>query len=291
MRNRNLHPEIQTIDCVDSLNKLAGQPTLNTFACILEHPVFIFPNECEGIFPSFYTVFFNTVEDDGCNCCEKCDFRELSLSFHVPGERIERTEYADCVRVLAFHKELFIGSHLEKTSFRFFLYNEKESLYISQREKSILWNLLEHMQTELHRGIDLHSRQLMTSYIRLFLEYCSRFYQRQFYLRSDLNKVTISRFDFWLNRYIRTMLPAGKHLPSPKKMAEMQGYSLTYFSDMMQMETGETLNGHIQSILIDTARQWLANKEEGVEEIADELGFRDLGRFNRLFKALTGCTP
>lgn len=284
-----------TVGTVDELNKLAGkQATLHTLVCVLDYPAFSLPEGYSCIKTDFYTVTFLKIKEEcssrGFKCC---DFRELSLAFRVPGETIEAGSNCPLVRIVAFHPDLFpgMGRGGRKPEHSFFHYAENEALHISLREKRTLWSLLDNLRGELDYGTDLYSRQLLAAHINLFLDYCSRFYRRQFYLRADLDKTLISGFNRWLDKYILSELPAKRKLPAPDEMAAMLGMSLPYFTDMIQIETGRTLQEHIRIRLIEVAKQRILNKEDFPGDIAAELGFSSLQSFNHMFRKLTGYTP
>ena len=283
-----------TVGSIDELNKLAGRITLHTLACVLDYPAFALPEGYSQIKTGFYAVLFEKIEDgDGCCGCKCCDFRELSLTFHAPGETVEVGGSRGIVRVLAFQADLFCACPGNKRpEHSFFGYTEDEALHISLREKRTLWSLLDNLCRELDYGVDIYSRQLLASHINLFLDYCSRFYQRQFYLRSDLNRQLLARFNPWLDRYILSELPRKKRLPSHGDMAKRLELSPAYFMDMIRIETGKTLQEYIRIRLIEAAKQRiLMNKEDSLGDIAAELGFSNLQSFNYLFRKLTGCTP
>lgn len=284
-----------TVKTIDELNKLAEQkPTLYTLVSVLDYPVFTLPKGHSCIKTDFYTVTFEKIKEEGpCHGCKCCDFRELALTFHVPGEMIKVRNDAFLVRIVAFHADLFFGakSRSRQPAHTFFRYNEDEALHISLREKQTLWSLLDNLCRELDYGTDIYSRQLLASHICLFLDYCSRFYRRQFYLRADLSRKLIARFDRWLDNYILSVLPEKRRLPVSDEMAGMLGMSLPYFTDMMQAETGSTLQEHIRIRLIEAAKQRIAGKEDFPGDIAAELGFSSMQSFNYVFRKLTGYTP
>lgn len=283
-----------TVKTIDELNKLAGQTTQHTLACVLDCPAFALPEGYSCIKTGFYAIVFEKIsEENACHGCKCCDFRELSLTFHAPGETIRVVSGSSPVRVVAFHADLFFGSKsgYRKPEHTFFQYTEDEALHISLREKRTLWSLLENLREELYYGIDIYSGQLLASHINLFLDYCLRFYRRQFYLRSDLSREQISRFDRWLDKYILSELPEKKQLPTHNKMAGILGLSLAYFMDMLRIETGKTLQEYIRIRLIEVAKQRVMKKEDFLDDIAVELGFSNLQSFNCLFRKLTGYTP
>lgn len=282
------------IEAVDELNRLVQAHTYHTLVCVLDNPTFLLPEGYSYIKTGLYIVLMLKTGDDCTSQGHKnCDFRELSMTFHAPGEKIEIEKEPSLVKVIAFHPDLFFESKSEvrELGYSFFNYKDTEALYISIHEKHILWNLLDSICDELHYGIDIYSRKLLSKHVSLLLDYCRRFYQRQFYLRSNYNKELLCRFDKWLDEYISSSLSEKNKLPSYNAMAKMLGLSLSYFTDMMRIESGKTLGRYVQGHLIDMAKRRILNKNEYLEDIVAELGFPNIQSFNRLLKKMTGYTP
>jgi AraC-like DNA-binding protein len=86
-------------------------------------------------------------------------------------------------------------------------------------------------------------------------------------------------------------MPLQKGLPSVKYFAEECFLSPNYFGDLVKKETGRTPQEHIQSKIIDLAKEELLGTEKTINEISDGLGFQYSQHFNRYFKRNVGMTP
>src|SRR6266540_1261904 len=67
---------------------------------------------------------------------------------------------------------------------------------------------------ELEHAIDKHSKRLIVSNIEILLNYCLRFYDRQFITRENVHKGILERFEHLLNEYFQTEKPHSIGLPS-----------------------------------------------------------------------------
>ncbi len=144
---------------------------------------------------------------------------------------------------------------------------------------------------ELEQSIDKHSKRLIVSNIQLFLDYCVRFYDRQFITRDHVHQGIIERFEALLNTYFVSEKPQTVGLPSVAYCADELHLSPNYFGDLVKKETGKTAVEHIQSKLIAIAKEKIFDKEKTVNQIAFELGFKYPQHFTRLFKQRVGHTP
>lgn len=68
--------------------------------------------------------------------------------------------------------------------------------------------------------IDKHSKRLIVSNIEILLNYCIRFYDRQFITRKNVHKGILERFENLLNEYFQTDKPQAIGLPSVAYCAE-----------------------------------------------------------------------
>ena len=127
--------------------------------------------------------------------------------------------------------------------------------------------------------------------IELLLNYCMRFYERQFITRSNANKDALTKFEQLLDEYFQSGLPMQEGLPSVKYFADRIYLSPNYFGDMIKKETGKTPQDHIQTKVIELAKEHILRAEETISEIAYRLGFQYPQHLNRLFKKRVGCTP
>ncbi|MFT4018716.1 MAG: helix-turn-helix transcriptional regulator, partial [Agriterribacter sp.] len=143
----------------------------------------------------------------------------------------------------------------------------------------------------LQHAIDKHSKQLIVSNIELFLNYCTRFYDRQFITRDNVNKGVLERFEDLLNGYFFSDKPQTIGLPSVSGCAGELHLSSNYFSDLIKKETGISAQEYIQAKVINISKERIFDTDKSISEIAFELGFKYPQHFTRLFKQKTGVTP
>lgn len=147
------------------------------------------------------------------------------------------------------------------------------------------------IREELQYPVDRHSRMLLTVSVELLLEYCMRFYDRQFITREKINSDLLARFESLLDSYLRGGLAESEGLPSVRFFADRLCLSPGYFGDLVKKETGKTAQEHIQLKIIGMAKERLLGSADGVSQIAYSLGFQYPQHFSRLFKKATGLTP
>ena len=143
----------------------------------------------------------------------------------------------------------------------------------------------------MEHGIDKHSKTLILSNIELFLNYCVRFYDRQFITRETLNKDLLAQFEGLLNAYFQTDKPQEMGLPSVAYCAGQLNLSANYFGDLVKRESGKSAQEYIQSKLIDVAKERIFDTSKSISEIAYEMGFKYPQHFSRLFKQQVGQSP
>jgi len=125
----------------------------------------------------------------------------------------------------------------------------------------------------------------------MLLNYCVRFYDRQFITRDNVHKGILEKFETLLNDYYQSDKPQTIGLPSVAYSANELNLSASYFGDLIKKETGKTAQEYIQSKLIDVAKEKIFDQSKSVSEIAYELGFKYPQHFTRLFKQKVGYTP
>lgn len=225
------------------------------------------------------------------------DFQEGSLFFMGPNQviSIEGQEETEDIYGwgLFFHPELIRGTSLypRMKSYSFFSYDLHEALHVSEKEKNKLANIVEDIEAELDQNIDKHSRTLIVSSLELLLNYCNRFYDRQFITRTESNKDIISEFSNILEGYFLSPELESLGYPSIKFFAEALHLSPNYLSDLLKKETGKNGTEHIQYHMIGLAKDKLLSSSASVSEIAYDLGFEYPQYFSKMFKKNTGMTP
>lgn len=144
---------------------------------------------------------------------------------------------------------------------------------------------------ELEQSIDNHSKRLIASNIELLLNYCVRFYERQFITRENVHQGILESFENLLNEYFNSDKPQNLGLPSVSYFAEELHLSPNYFGDLIKKETGQSAQEYIQTKVIDLAKEKIFDHSKSVSQIAYELGFKYPQHFTRLFKQRVGQPP
>lgn len=225
------------------------------------------------------------------------DYQEGTIVCFGPGQTASVSTFKDeispAVYGIIFHPDLIRGTSLGKDikKYTFFSYAVNEALHLSEQEKEIVKDCLKKINIELEHGIDKHSKALIAMNIELLLNYCMRFYERQFITRNTANKDALTKFEQLLDEYFQSQLPTQDGLPSVKYFADKVYLSSNYFGDMVKKETGKTPQEHIQAKVIELAKERIVDTEETVSQIAYSLGFQYPQHLCRLFKKRVGCTP
>jgi AraC family transcriptional regulator, transcriptional activator of pobA len=256
------------------------------------------PRHASNMYFGFYTIFLKEVKCGDLRYGNNTyDYQEGTLVFIAPGQvvRVENSGeiYQPKGYALIFHPDLIHGTSLGKhmQDYTFFGYQSNEALHLSERERKIVFDCFSKIEYELQHAIDKHSRRLIVANIELFLNYCIRFYERQFITRDDAHKGILERFENMLNSYFQSEKPQTDGLPTVASCAAELNLSPNYFGDLIKKETGKTAQEFIQSKVIDVAKERMFQQGKSISEIAYELGFKYPQHFNRLFKQRTGYTP
>ncbi|GAB3915208.1 hypothetical protein GCM10028803_61760 [Larkinella knui] len=192
-----------------------------------------------------------------------------------------------------FHPDLIYNCSLGRRikEYTFFYYEISEALHISQEEKDTLEACLQNIRKEYTQNIDKHTHTLIQSNIELLLNYCSRFYERQFYTRQKVSNDAVQQFEKLLNDYFAQPTLINTGLPSVAYFAEQMHLSPNYLSDLLHRFTGKTTQEYIHLQVVDKAKSLLWSTDQSVSEIAYALGFGYPSQFSRLFKNKTGYAP
>ena len=194
---------------------------------------------------------------------------------------------------LMFHPDLLHGTALAKKmkQFTFFSYTSNEALHLSSDECAVIQNYMDSINRELEHPADKFSRQLFVSNIEVLLNYCVRFYERQFATRKDLNNDVLARFEQLLDEYWDSGEAKIHGLPTVKYFADKICLSPNYFGDLIKAATGKSAQERIQSKIIELSKEAILNPRLNIKQIADMLGFQYPQHFLRFFKKRAGCTP
>jgi len=226
------------------------------------------------------------------------DYQDGTLVFIAPGQVIQYSEGEGVPDKseswnLLFHPDLIRKSELgtKINAYSFFNYEANEALHVSEDEKKSLKEIIDKIKTECNQNIDRHSQNLIVSNIQLLLDYCTRYYDRQFYTRTNLNKDIASDFDQALRKYYENNLHENLGLPSVAYCGKEMGISAYYLSDLLKKETGRTASEYIHFFVLERAKSILLGSNQSVSEIAYDLGFAYPQHFSKLFKAKIGMSP
>lgn len=229
---------------------------------------------------------------------KKYDFQEGTIMFLAPGQTMEiapdETNYLNLAGWgLFFHPDLLRRSDLgsKMDDYSFFSYDLSESLHLSEKERKILTETVWRIDDELSENMDGSSQPLIISNIELLLNYCQRFYNRQFITRSTFDNDYISSFKKYLAAYFKAGLQKENGLPNVSYFAKKVHLSPKYFSDLVKNETGRKAQGHIHDYILGLAKNRLLDTTDSVSEVAYFLGFDYPQYFSKMFKKKVGLSP
>lgn len=225
------------------------------------------------------------------------DFQEGTMVFTRPNQVIrvvDQKHMTDSAGwTLFFHPDLIRKSGLGRSieDYSFFSYEVHEALHLSDKERISLTDLVHKIEEEYQQNIDRHSQKLIVSNIELILDYCTRFYDRQFYTRTNLNKDVVTQFVHLLRSYYNSDQPQETGMLTVKRCGAELNMSGHYLSDLLRKETGKSAQEHIYHYVISRAKTLLLSSQEPISQIAYSLGFEYSQHFSKLFKAKTGMSP
>ncbi|MEQ8926287.1 MAG: helix-turn-helix domain-containing protein [Fulvivirga sp.] len=284
-------------DSIKAYNDFNNHPTLHPLVSVLDFSK-AKPRRGPKMTFGIYTIILKEVQcGDLLYGKHTYDYQEGTLVFFGPGQVVDvsdKTEiYQPLGRGLTFHPDLILGTPLARQidEYGFFSYNLSEALHLSPEEQQTILDLMSKIENELKRPVDKHSKKLIASSIGLFLDYCERFYDRQFITREHVNTGILGRFEELMNGYFNSEKPYALGLPSVAYFADELHLSANYFGDVVKKETGKSAQEYIQNKLIEIAKDKIFDANKSVKEIAFELGFKYPQHFNRLFKMKVGVTP
>lgn len=243
----------------------------------------------------YYSIF---LKDKSCGLQygrNYYDFEGGVLSFIGPNQVVStQGDNRDATGwMLFFHPELFRKSSLANNidDYHFFSYDVYEALHLSEKEEKILEECVRNIEFELEQNIDAHSQPLLVSNIELLLNYCNRFYERQFNTRTNVNKDIVSQVKKLIKDYYETDLQIEQGPITTTWLADKVILSKNYLGDLLKKETGKNTKEHINDFLVSKAKSKLLTSSKNINEIAYDLGFNYPHYFSRLFKQKTGLAP
>lgn len=246
---------------------------------------------------SVYGIFFHDQQDiDLTYGCGKYDYKSGTVICVAPGqiggkedngERVMLTGWA-----LLFHPDLLRGTTLSKNikQYTFFDYRVHEALHMTDEEHDIFVSLMQQIRNELQKPHDELQNAILIAYIELVLNFCQRFYNRQFTTRKLENSDILMKFNNLLNDYYEKNTQLTLGLPTVQYCADKLCMSPNYFGDVIKKTTGDTASNYIRQHIIQRVKNELATGAS-IVQVADDLGFKYPQHLSRMFKQQTGITP
>lgn len=195
--------------------------------------------------------------------------------------------------VLMFDQDFIRGTDLESHigEFHFFSYNNNEALRLQAGEKRVLATIIKMIRMELaDNGNEPDCDDIVRSYIQIILQYCQRFYSRQFHQVATGKGDVLARFRKVLEQYYEHERQFESGTPSVSYCAGELFLSPNYFGDIVKNATGDTATHYIRHFIIDKAKSMIVGGKQ-ISETAYALGFDYPQHFTRVFKQETGMSP
>ena len=284
------------INTIQDFNDYQGMETLHPLVSVVHVENTEHIKECVMHY-GLYAIYLK--ENKGCKLSygrTPYDFDEMTVTSFAPGQVVKVEPNPDVpfakFTALVFHPDLLNRTALGRqiNRYEFFGYSSTEALHLSAQEVEVFRGVLAMIEQELHRAIDKHTRELIVSNIELLLNYCLRFYDRQFITREEINHSVVKKFIEMLDDYISTKaLRDG--LPTVAYFADKCCLSNGYFGNLVRVETGRTAKDIIADHLLTHAKQLLNDEAMTITMISNRLGFEYPQHFVRFFKSRTGKTP
>jgi AraC-like DNA-binding protein len=273
--NKALHPLIAYVDLNQSLPMLRSQFMLGFYAIIIKE------TRCGDI--RYGNQYY--------------DYDEGTMVFIGPNQIIKHEPEGEIHqpygKALIFHSDLIKGTNLGKHihEYTFFSYASYEALHLSNKEREKILVCFDNIENEIIQNIDRHSKKLILSNLELLLNYCTRFYDRQFITRENIGQGIIEQFEQHLNEYLRHEKLQEIGLPTVSFFADTLNLSPNYFGDLIKKETGKSAIEYIHLKLLEYAKEKIMDKTKSISEISYQLGFKYPQHFTRLFKQKVGVAP
>lgn len=273
--NKALHPLIAYVDLNQSLPMLRSQFMLGFYAIVIKE------TRCGDI--RYGNQYY--------------DYNEGTMVFIGPNQIIKHEPEGEIHqpygKALIFHSDLIKGTNLGKHihEYTFFSYASYEALHLSNKEREKILVCFDNIENEIIQNIDRHSKKLIISNLELLLNYCTRFYDRQFITRENIGQGIIEQFEQHLNEYLRHEKLQEIGLPTVSFFADTLNLSPNYFGDLIKKETGKSAIEYIHLKLLEYAKEKIMDKTKSISEISYQLGFKYPQHFTRLFKQKVGVAP
>ena len=284
------------INTIQDFNDYQGMETLHPLVSVVNVENNEHIKECVMHY-GLYAIYLK--ENKGCKLSygrTPYDFDEMTVTSFAPGQVVNVEPNPDVpfakFTALVFHPDLLNRTALGRqiSRYEFFGYSSTEALHLSAQEVEVFRGVLTMIEQELHRAIDKHTRELIVSNIELLLNYCLRFYDRQFITREEINHGVVIKFLTLLDEYMNDKAKY-EGLPTVAYFADKCCLSNGYFGTLVKTETGRTAKDLINDHVLAKAKELLQSETITITEVSQRIGFEYPQHFVRFFKSLTGKTP
>ncbi|MBT1686965.1 helix-turn-helix domain-containing protein [Dawidia soli] len=292
----------QRVKTLTEFHRLRGLPKPeHPLISVIDYSKIVRPPEISQV--NWVLDFYNISLKRGINAKMKYgqqeyDFDEGVMFFIAPNQvfRIEAEPGATTDQsgwMLLIHPDFFWNTGLAKSvrQYEFFDYSVNEALFVSEKEETMIHQIIQNIRLEYHSNIDKFSKQIIVSHIETLLSYAERFYNRQFITREKSNHQILNRLEKLLSDYFDHEKVSAKGLPVVQDIAFALNVSPKYLSTLLKVLTGKNTQQHIHEKLIEKAKEKLSTTHLSVSEIAYDLGFEHPQSFSKLFKTKTRQSP
>lgn len=296
MKKQSTAPYI--VNSISELHKILSLPKP-------EHPMISFINlkDTRSIVPvdknrivfNFYSIWLEKDVSARLRYGQQYfDFEEGSMIFVAPGQILSTRggQHSSSGWGITFHPDFIQRYPLAKNikEYGYFSYAVNEALHLSVKEEFMITELVKRIDHEYRSIIDNFSQDVLVSQLETLLNYCNRFYHRQFITRKNVNHDILNRMENLLAAYFESEIPQ-RGLPTVQYLADQLHISPNYLSDMLRNLTGMNGQQNIHRHLIERAKILLATTSFSISEISYKLGFEHAQSFNKLFKQKTQFSP
>lgn len=288
--------KVINIDSIQAFNDYHGVETLHPLVSVINFEGEAAVNTAKIHF-GIYVLFLK--ETKGCKLSygrTPYDFDEMTVTSFAPGQTVMVEDNPDVpykkVIALAFHPDFLKRTPLGQQigNYNFFNYSSNEALHLSSREIETYRNVVSMIESELDHNIDKYTHKVIVSNIQLLLDYCLRFYDRQFVTRELINHSVVLKFEQQLNAYL-DKISEREGLPTVQYFADKCCLTSSYFSELVKAETGLSAKVYINEKLLSKAKELLSLENLSIQQVSSRLGFKYVQHFTRFFKTQTNLSP
>lgn len=281
------------MESIHQCNKLFREKTLHPLASVIDLGCTC---QTAQVRPDSYCVVVLTSRcSDGEYGLRSCDFRDATMLFNMPSSVVD-TVQGDCRRegrMVLFHPNLLVGTPLGRhiSTFPFFKYRKDEAVHLSAAELRDVTHIIGDIEHELRRGVDEYSARILSNDIELMLNYCLRFYHRQFIMRHDACPCEMDRLKSLVDDYLTSGRVRRTGLQcSACRFSRQMDMSSAYLNDLVRKATGKDVDGYAQLRRVELAKQMIVAGNKSDTKVALALGYANAAEFRDLFKKITGVS-